>query len=407
MEGRMRPLRIALIGGGIGGVAAALALSRRGFAPRIYEQARDLKEIGAGIQVTPNSAKVLRALGVGDELAANGFEPECMATRDSVSGRLISRVPTRSTAKETFGAPWYQLHRADLLDMLVRALPPDIVRTGVRVTGVTPSANGAALTFADERTEEVDVVVGCDGIHSVVRETLLGKQPARFTGHMCWRALVPSDALPPGHVAPDLTAWMEPRAHVVTYYVRRGELVNIVAFRESKEWVEESWSSESDPREMLEAYAGVHPDLRLTLERVTRCFKWGVFDRDPLPLWTKGCVTLLGDAAHPMLPFLAQGAAMAIEDGYVLARELARGDDVPTALARYEEERRPRTSRVQLAARAQGEAIHFHSRLEWIKRRLGLYRRGERNAEQLKRDWIFGYDPVAESDTAARAPTAA
>jgi salicylate hydroxylase len=390
----MRTLRIALVGGGIGGVTAALALAQRGFAPRIYEQAAELKEIGAGIQVTPNSAKVLRALGLERELAAASFEPECIATRDSVTGRLVSRVPAKETYVTTFGAPWYQLHRADLLDMLARKLPPGTVRTGARCIGVTLSPNAATLSFADGRREEADVVVACDGIHSVVREALFGRSEARFTGHMCWRALVPADALPPGHVAPDLTAWMEPRAHVVTYYVRRGELVNLVAFRESKEWVEESWSMESDPREMRDAYARVHPDLRLLLERVPRCFKWGVFDRDPLPQWTKGCATLLGDAAHPMLPFLAQGAAMAIEDGYVLARELARAGDVALALARYEAERRPRTARVQLAARAQGEAIHFHSRLEGLKRRLGLYRRGERNAEQLKRDWIFSYDPV-------------
>jgi salicylate hydroxylase len=390
----MRTLRIALVGGGIGGVTAALALAQRGFAPRIYEQAAEIKEIGAGIQVTPNSAKVLRALGLERELAAASFEPECIATRDSTTGRLVSRVPAKETYATTFGAPWYQLHRADLLDMLARKLPAGTVQTGARCTGVTLTATGATLTFADGRREEADVVVACDGIHSVVREALFGPKEARFTGHMCWRALVPTEALPPGHVAPDLTAWMEPRAHVVTYYVRGGELVNLVAFRETKEWVEESWSMESDPREMREAYAHVHPDLRLLLERVPRSFKWGVFDRDPLPQWTKGCATLLGDAAHPMLPFLAQGAAMAIEDGYVLARELARTGDVASALARYEAERRPRTSRVQLAARAQGEAIHFHSRWEELKRRLGLYRRGGRNAEQLKRDWIFSYDPV-------------
>lgn len=390
----MRNLRIALIGGGIGGVTAALALAQRGFAPRIYEQAAELKEIGAGIQVTPNSAKVLRALGLERELAAASFEPECIATRDSVTGRIVSRVPTKATYAATFGASWYHLHRADLLDLLVAKLPPGTVQTGARVTGVTLGGEGATLTFADGRREHVDVVVGCDGIHSVVREALFGKERPRFTGHMCWRALVPASALPQGHVAPDLTAWMEPRAHVITYYVRRGELVNLVAFRETKEWVAESWSMESDPREMCDAYPNVHPDLRLLLERTPRCFKWGVFDRDPLPQWTRGCATLLGDAAHPMLPFLAQGAAMSIEDGYVLARELSRGGSVEAALARYEAERRPRASRVQLAARAQGEAIHFHSRWQGLKRKLGFYWRGGKNAEQLKRDWIFAYDPV-------------
>jgi salicylate hydroxylase len=318
-----------------------------------------------------------------------------------VSGRLVSRVPAKETYPAIFGASWYQLHRADLLDMLVARLPPGTVATGSKLTGVTLTSGGASLAFADGRTEAADVVVACDGIHSTVRESLFGKERARFTGHMCWRALVPTDALPPGHVAPDLTAWMEPRAHVITYYVRRGELLNVVAFREAREWVAESWSMESDPRELRDAYADVHPDLRLILERVPRAFKWGVFDRDPLPQWTRGCATLLGDAAHPMLPFLAQGAAMAIEDGYVLARELARGDGVAAALARYEAERRPRTAQVQLAARAQGEAIHFHSRWQELKRKLGLYRRGGRNAEQLKRDWIFAYDPVEPASSAA------
>jgi salicylate hydroxylase len=312
-------------------------------------------------------------------------------------------VPAREEYPAMFGAPWYQLHRADLLDMLLARLPPGTVVTGARLTGVTPAGEGATLTFADGRREAADVVVACDGIHSVVREALFGKQTARFTGHMCWRALVPVEALPPGHVAPDLTAWMEPRAHVITYYVRSGELLNVVAFREARTWVEESWSIESDSQELRDAYSNVHPDLRLVLERVPRCFKWGVFDRDPLPEWTSGCATLLGDAAHPMLPFLAQGAAMAIEDGYVLARELARGDGVVAALARYEAERRPRTARVQLAARAQGEAIHFHSRWQELKRRLGLYRQGGRNAEQLKRDWIFSYDPVEPAPASSAA----
>jgi len=397
----MRNLRIAIIGGGIGGVTAALALRQRGFMPRVYEQATALQEIGAGIQITPNSTKVLRALGIEQSLAAASFEPECISTRDSISGRMVSRVPAKATYAKAFGAPWYQLHRADLLDMLVAKLPAGIVRTGVRCTGVSLAPKGAVLSFADGRHEEVDVVIGADGIHSVVREVLFGKEKPRFTGHMCWRALVPTDALPRGHVAPDLTAWMEPRAHVITYYVRGGNLVNVVAFRETKEWVAESWSIESDPFELRSAYSHVHPDLKLILDRVPRCFKWGVFDRNPLPRWTRGCATLLGDAAHPMLPFLAQGAAMSIEDGYVLARELARGDGVAPALARYEAERRPRASRVQLAARAQGKAIHFHSRWEGLKRKLGLYRRGGKNAEQLKRDWIFAYNPVEPARASA------
>jgi salicylate hydroxylase len=398
----MRKLRIALIGGGIGGLAAALALVKRGFAPRVYEQSGELAEIGAGIQVTPNSAKVFRALGLEDELKAWAFAPQTMVTRDSITGVESSRIPVKDANEMQFGAGWYQLHRADVLDIFVRALPPGIVETGRRVVTLTPGARAATLTFADGREEEADVVVGCDGIHSLVRTTLLGPDKPRFTGHMCWRALVPVDRLPPRHVAPDLSIWMGKRGHIISYYVRRGELVNMVAFRETKTWEEESWSVTSDPRDMLAAFPGVHPDLRLLLERVQSCYRWGVFDRDPLPRWTAGCVTLLGDAAHPMLPFLAQGAAMAIEDGYVLARELARHDDPWAALAAYEAERRPRTAQVQLTARIQGGIYNLHSPLARLKRALGLDPLGDRRADMLKKDWIFGYDPTREpAETAA------
>ena len=388
-------LRIALIGGGIGGLAAALALTRRGFNPKVYEQSNEIKEIGAGIQVTPNSAKVLRALGLEDELKSWAFEPQTMVTRDSITGREVSRIQAMRANQAQFGAGWYQLHRADLFNMLARALPPDIVETNRRCVGVETSDRGATISFADGAQEEVDVVVGCDGIHSTVRNSLYGADDARFTGHLCWRALVPTTSLPAEFVAPDLTIWMGERGHVVTYYVRRGELVNIVAMREGETWVEESWSVMSDATEMLGAFPGVHPDLRKILEQVQQCYKWGLFDRDPLPRRTKGCATLLGDAAHPMQPYLAQGAAMSIEDGYVLAREIARSpNNVPAALSVYEAERRPRTGQVQLTTRVQGGIYNYRSPWSKLKARLGFDPLGKARADLLKKDWIFAYDPT-------------
>ena len=213
---------------------------------------------------------------------------------------------------------------------------------------------------------------------------------------MCWRALIPVTALPENHLEPVMNYWMGRRGHVVAYFVRGGALVNLVAVMETDNWVEESWSVEGQKEDLLSAFPQVHRDLRILLERVERCFKWGLFDRDPLPHWGRGRVTLLGDAAHPMLPFLSQGAASAIEDGYVLARELAHAPlDPGSALAAYEAERRPRTARIQLAARAQGEIFHLHSPWARFKRALRLDRFEKPRADLLSKDWIYSYDPTA------------
>ena len=213
---------------------------------------------------------------------------------------------------------------------------------------------------------------------------------------MCWRALIPVTALPENHLEPVMNYWMGRRGHVVAYFVRGGVLVNLVAVMETDNWVEESWSVEGQKEDLLSAFPKAHRDLRILLERVERCFKWGLFDRDPLPHWGRGRVTLLGDAAHPMLPFLSQGAASAIEDGYVLARELAHAPlDPGSALAAYEAERRPRTARIQLAARAQGEIFHLHSPWARFKRALRLDRFEKPRADLLSKDWIYSYDPTA------------
>jgi 2-polyprenyl-6-methoxyphenol hydroxylase-like FAD-dependent oxidoreductase len=388
--------RIALIGGGIGGLVAAIALRQREFEPVVFEQANTLKEIGAGIQLTPNSTKILRVIGLEDAVRRQGFEPGFMLTRDMITGEILFRTQAKGVMAERFGAGWFQIHRADLLDILTAALAGADIRLNARCVAIEPVEDGAIVEMDGGQRERFDVVVGCDGIHSLVRAVLHGEQRVRFTGNMCWRALIPVTALPEKHLEPVMNYWMGRRGHVVAYFVRGGALVNLVAVIETDSWVEESWSVEGRREDLLSAFPKAHRDLRTLLERVERCFKWGLFDRDPLPRWGRGRVTLLGDAAHPMLPFLSQGAASAIEDGYVLARELARAPlDPSAALASYEAERRPRTARIQLAARAQGEVFHLHSPWARLKRTLRLDRFEKPRADLLSKDWIYGYDPIA------------
>ena len=246
-------------------------------------------------------------------------------------------------------------------------------------------------------TFEADLIVGADGIHSAVRESLWGAGEAKFTGHMCWRALVPVERHPLPFVSPDASFWMGPKAHVVTYYVKGGSAVNIVAVSETEGWVKESWTESSTLEEILAAYQGWHTDLIRLFEMTdpAQTFKWGLFDRDPMTKWSCGRATLLGDAAHPMLPFLSQGAAMAIEDAYVLARALTRyPGDLDAALAAYEGERLPRTSRVQLEARERGRTYHLATPEEQRQRDLEMMRRQKEDpsAVGIKAEWVYTYN---------------
>jgi salicylate hydroxylase len=373
-----RMLRIALVGGGIGGLTAALALSRKGFEIHVFEQSSELSEIGAGIGISPNAVKVLRALGLEQALRARGFESQAIAGRDWTTARASFDISLQG-AEARFGAPHVQIHRADLIDILANAAASACdIHLNSRCIAVSSWGDTARLAFDDERRETFDLVVGCDGIRSQVRAALHGADVPRFTGNVCWRALIATTNLPPGHVQPHTTLWTGAGGHVVTYFVRGGALVNVVAVREMADWVEESWSVAADARELVNAFPDVHGDLRTLLERADDCFKWGLFDREPLPAWSSGRVTLLGDAAHPMLPFLGQGAAMAIEDAYVLARELARSrESIAGALRAYEAERIPRTATVQLAARDQASVLH-----------------DSRRTPGLNVDWLYSYDPI-------------
>ena len=405
-----RTPKIAIIGGGIAGLAAALAFYRRGVEVAVYEQAGELSEIGAGVQMTPNAMRALKALGLEDSAMAVAFEPESQVLRSWKSGRVIYRAPVRRVFRETFGAPHCSFHRADLLAVLAAPLPDSAIHLNARCVAVEPGDRQAVAHFADGSAVEADIVVGADGIHSTVRKQLFGADSPRFTGCMCWRGLVQVERIPRGLIEPASSNWLGPRGHVVHYYVRRGEMVNFVAIHETDAWTEESWIREADRDELMATYADWHPDLRRLFECSERYFKWGLFDREPLPSWTRGRATLLGDSAHAMLPFLAQGAAMGIEDGCVLAELVARlPDDLDEALRRYEALRVPRTRRAVLGSRERARLNHLHSRwarfkrdLEYLSRRL-FYPDGTVH----RTAWLYGYDVMAEENYRSAEPVVA
>ena len=393
-----RTTRVGIIGGGIGGLTLAAALRRRGMEAAVFERATAFGAVGAGIQVTPNAVKVLRALGLLDALRGISFTPQALVGRNWRTGREMFRTPLAGECERLYDAPFLHAHRADLHRILAEDLPAGAARLGMACTAVRQHGGAAVACFADGTEWEADVIVGADGIHSVVRGMLFGDEAARFTGNMCWRAVVPFDRQPLEFVSPDSSFWMGPHGHVVTYYVQGGRAVNIVAVHETAEWVEESWNAPSSREELLAGYPGWNDKLVRLFSQASTVFKWGLFDRDPMPAWSSGRVTLLGDAAHPMLPFLSQGAAMAIEDGYVLAAALDAHAGAPEAgLAQYEALRRPRTARVQLESRERGRTYHLASPLALLRRDIAYRLRSLVNPHTsgIKANWVYDYDAPA------------
>jgi salicylate hydroxylase len=388
-------LRVSVVGAGLGGLTAAAALLQRGFDVTVYEQAGELGEIGAGVQLSPNAMKVVRALGIEKEVLAVSYEPEQHVIRSWRSGRILSSTKLKGALRDAYGAGYYGFHRADLHQVLQRAVPAQRVRLGAKCAGVRIDGQGATLTFEDGSQLASDVVIGADGVHSAVRASVLGPESPRFTGNVCWRGLVPAEAMAPGEISPDMTVWFGPGASFIYYYVRGGKLVNWVAMCEADEWRSESWKFEGDRNEVIERYKRWHPTVRRLIDKSERYLKWALLDRDPLPRWSEGCVTLLGDAAHPMLPYLAQGACMAIEDGYAVAASLDRHpDNIPLALQEYDVARRQRTARVQLLARARAVENHLTSPVARLKRdlRYAMQRFASPGKHTYKIEWIYGHD---------------
>ncbi|MQA16031.1 MAG: alpha/beta hydrolase fold domain-containing protein [Pseudonocardiaceae bacterium] len=402
-------MRVLVIGGGIGGMAAALALLGEGVEVEVYEAAPELEEIGAGLQISSNAARSLQRLGLGDDLERVGVAAEAIDMRDLRTNELLHHTPLGEAAAQRYGAGFYQVHRPDLLGMLVAALPAGIVHQGQRCVRVTQDAEGVTAWFESGRTASGDVVIGADGIHSVVRRQLLGEQGLEFSKIIAWRSLIPASRAAHLDLPPRCHVWWGPHRSAVVYWVSGMELLNFVGIVPSEEAHAESWTAQGEVATVRRSYEGAAPQLQAIVDLVEAPFVTGYYFREPLPRWGTGRATILGDAAHPMHPFLAQGACQSIEDAVVVARCLSRHGraGAADALREYEDRRRPRTSRVQTLARSHERMWHM-SDPEEIDVRNGQLRTmmDVDPAGETIWSWIYSYDPLEHADAAADDPAA-
>lgn len=367
-------MRVIIVGGGIGGLCAALALKHHGIEAVVLEQAEALSEVGAGIQIASNGAHVLRELGVEDALAQVSTQPDAYDYRDLATGRQLYFAPLGPEAANRYGAPMYNVHRADLIDLLFMALPAGCVRVGAKVGSIGQDADGAWVRLASGETLRADVVVGADGIHSVVRQTMRGPEKTQFANILMWRALIKKEKLLDLDLPVRGNNWFGPGRTMITYWVRP-DLYSVLASVPASEVQRESWTDSGDVAELRKSFEGSNPTVVKLLDRVESSFITGMYYRDPIDKWTDGHITLLGDAAHAMVPFLAQGACQSIEDAWTLAVCLARddGQSVNQKLQEYESRRRPRTTRVQAGARAIVKMVH-ESEATRVKDRNGRWK---------------------------------
>jgi len=370
----MSGLHIGIAGAGVGGLTAAIALRAQGHRVTVYEQAEKFGHVGADINLTPNVVRALDGVGVGDGIRRTGARPTFRISRDWDTSKETSRLPMGDTAEKLYGAPQLTIHRADILDALLEAFPVENIRFGKRVKTVAESAQGVTLHFEDGSTDTVDVLIGADGIHSRVRTALFGEEYPRFTGVVSFRAVVPTERIKGVPEIEAFTKWWgpTPQSQIVTFPLNLGKDTFIFATTGQESWTEESWTSQGDVEELRGFYKDFHAEARALLESCDTVLKSALYEREPLPQWSQGCITLLGDACHPMLPFMAQGAGMAIEDAVVLARclkDVDTRDAAGAALLRYENARKERTAKIQIGSRGN----------QWMK-------------TQGNADWVYGYD---------------
>jgi 2-polyprenyl-6-methoxyphenol hydroxylase-like FAD-dependent oxidoreductase len=367
-----KPLSLAIVGAGIGGLAVAATLRRLGMEARIYEQAPRFARIGAGIQMMPNSMQVLRQIGVDERLRRTSFAPYSHLNRIGDTGEITRELPM---PESLYGAPYLCMHRADLHEALLSVLPPEIIRLDCRLVGLEQAADAVTLTFADGSRATADAVIGADGVHSVVRDIVVGPDAPIHKGRIAYRAVFPAELMNGLDIGLSRTKWWGADRHIVIYYTNksRSEVYFVTSVPESAEWLtRESWSAKGDVTELRAAYAGFHPHVRAVLEACPDCHKWAILEREPLAHWSRGRAVLLGDSAHPMTPYMAQGGATAIEDAAVLARclaDLGAGAgvaDIEGAFRRYEAHRKPRTSVVQAISSANTWMREGSSDTAWL-----------------------------------------
>jgi len=387
---------IAIIGGGLAGLAAAKALATVGLQAEIFERAPTLGEIGAGINTSPQASKVLAAIGLGEQIAAVANVLPGFVTRDMHTGEQLEYFE-RNREQQRYGAPHYTFHRADLMQVLASGVEPDLLHLDHRLIAIEERASGASLTFANGVTREAAIVIGADGLHSVVRRALYGDDHPTYTGQMVWRALLKGSEVPSFVLEPmGRVQWLGPGRHFWAYYLRGREVVNIVTQEDTDQWVEEGWSIPGDPAEMRLSFPNPEPTLKALLDVVTECSKWGLFTRPLTENWGRGRVQLIGDAAHAMLPNAGQGACQAFEDAYILARWLdAERNDPAAALANFRRIRIPRVHGVQKRSFANARIKHMHDR---AAQKVILDNERQKGGGEASMDWIIGYDPIGGWD---------
>jgi len=385
--------KILIAGAGIGGLTAASCLMNAGYDVEIYEQAPELSEIGAGIQLSANAMHVLNGLGLGKAIAKLSVRPAAYVFRLHDTGEVIGQFPLAEEHERLNGAPYNQLHRADLHDLLAvkaRYFNKEVVRLNRRVVGFEETAAGVELHFADGSRAGGDLLIGADGVKSAVRAQIAGADHAAYTGDAAWRLTLPTDQLPDDFMGQVMSVWMGPGRHVVCYYLRGGALLNFVGLVETEEISEESWTAKF-PWERLKAdFEGWHEDIQAVIDSVDKdsCFRWSLYYRPPIATLSTRRATLLGDAVHATLPYLAQGAAMAIEDAAVLTRALQSTDSVADALQLYERNRIDRTSRIVTGSNANRTLFHMRDQ-EKLRQAFAARDEGaDRNA------WLYSYNPL-------------
>ncbi|MBV8193800.1 MAG: FAD-dependent monooxygenase [Alphaproteobacteria bacterium] len=384
-------MRIAIVGGGIGGLSAALHLLQAGFDVHVYEQAPRIGEIGAGIQISPNASRLLVRLGLKAAMDEVGVRPQAVHQRRWDDGRTLQRAPVGAEVEQAFGAPYYHFHRGDLAELLGAAVPAERVHVGHKLVELEQKAERVVARFENGAVSEVDLLVGADGIHSRVRHLLFGPEKPRFTGCVAWRGLVPAERIRHLDIEVASHNWMGPDGHVVHYWVAGGQFMNVVCIAEHGTWTNESWTSRGEVADALARYEGWHPSVRTLIAAFPATFIWALHDRLPLPRWSDGRVTLLGDACHPMLPFMAQGAAQSIEDGAALASLLKTvPEDIPAALSRYEAVRKPRATRLQEASANNRKRFHLPDGPEQQARDQAMATSGDRSIANI--GWLYAHD---------------